>query len=200
MPFEFNKCKLNDATEIQGLYEIIPQVIYDSRGYFIESFNQKEFSKLGIKTEFVQHNVSKSKRGVLRGLHFQTKHPQAKLQTVLSGRVYDVAVDLRSGSTTFGKYYGVILDAEKQNMFYIPEGFAHGFYVLSDEAIFTYKCTDFYDPKGEGGLMWNDPTIGIDWKAVAPEVNPLLSEKDCKHPAFDLNKKYFNINGKWIGE
>ena len=200
MPFEFNKCKLNDATEIQGLYEIVPQVIYDSRGYFMESFNKKEFSKLGIKTEFVQHNVSKSKKGVLRGLHFQTKHPQAKLQAVLSGRVYDVAVDLRSGSPTFGKYYGVILDAEKQNMFYIPEGFAHGFYVLSDEAIFTYKCTDFYDPTGEGGLMWNDPAIGIDWKAVAPEVNPLLSEKDGKHPAFDLNKKYFDLNGKWIGE
>ena len=117
----------------------------------------------------------------------------------LQGKVYDVAVDLRDGSETFGKYYGVILDAEKQNMFYIPKGFAHGFLVLSDEAIFTYKCTDFYDPKGEGGLMWNDPVIGIDWKSVAQEVNPLLSEKDQHHPAFDKNKKYFDINGRWIG-
>lgn len=113
-------------------------------------------------------------------------------------KVYDVAVDLRKGSETFGKYYGVILDAEKQNMFYIPEGFAHGFYVLSDEAIFTYKCTDFYHPEDESGLMWNDPAIGIDWKAIAPDVNPLLSEKDGKHPAFDPMKNYFDINGTWI--
>ena len=200
MPFKFKKCTYQDGTEFQGLYEITPQVFTDSRGYFMESFNKNAFDTLGVNTNFVQHNISKSKKGVLRGLHFQTKHPQAKLQTVLVGRVYDVALDLRSGSPTFGKYYGVILDAEKQNMFYIPEGFAHGFYVLSDEAIFTYKCTDFYDPKGEGGLMWNDPAIAIDWKAVAPEVNPLLSEKDGKHPAFDLNKKYFDLNGKWIGE
>ena len=101
---------------------------------------------------------------------------------------------------TFGKYYGVILDAEKQNMFYIPEGFAHGFYVLSDEAIFTYKCTDFYDPKGEGGLMWIDPAIAIDWKSVAPDVNPFLSEKDQKHPVFYKTKRYFDKNGKWIGK
>lgn len=99
----------------------------------------------------------------------------------------------------FGKYYGVILDAEKQNMFYIPEGFAHSFYVLSDEAIFTYKCTDFYDPKGEGGLMWNDSAIAIDWESVAPDVNPLLSDKNGKHPAFDAAKNYFDLNGMWIG-
>ncbi len=149
--------------------------------------------------KFVQDNQSKSSKGVLRGLHFQTQHPQGKLVRALQGKVYDVAVDLRKGSATFGKYYGVILDAEKQNMFYIPEGFAHGFYVLSDEAIFTYKCTDFYDPKGEGGLMWNDPAIGIDWKAVAPDVNPLLSEKDGKHPAFDEDDDYFDLDGNWIG-
>ncbi len=148
--------------------------------------------------KFVQDNQSKSSKGVLRGLHFQTQHPQGKLVRDLEGKVYDVAVDLRKGSETFGKYYGVILDSEKQNMFYIPEGFAHGFYVLTDLAIFTYKCTDFYDPKGEGGLMWNDPAIGIDWKSIAPDVNPLLSDKDGKHPAFDANKNYFDINGKWI--
>ena len=200
MPFKFNTCKLADGTEIKGLYEILPPVIADSRGYFMESFNKKAFDALGINTGFVQHNVSKSKKGVLRGLHFQTRRPQAKLQSVLAGRVYDVAVDLRCGSPTFGKYYGVILDAEKQNMFYIPEGFAHGFYVLSDEAIFTYKCTDFYDPSGEGGLMWNDPALGIDWKAVAPDLHPLLSEKDGKHPAFDPTGSYFDINGKWLGD
>ena len=116
----------------------------------------------------------------------------------MQGQVYDVAVDLRKGSKTFGKYFGVVLDAEKQNQFYIPEGFAHGFLVLTDEATFAYKCTDFYHPEDEGGLMWNDPAIGIDWKSVAGEVEPLLSEKDTKHPAFDSNKNYFDINGKWI--
>ena len=148
--------------------------------------------------KFVQDNQSSSSKGVLRGLHFQTQHPQGKLVRAVSGKVFDVAVDLRKGSATFGKYYGVVLDSEKQNQFYIPEGFAHGFYVLSETAVFAYKCTDFYDPKGEGGLMWNDPTIGIDWKSVAPEIEPLLSEKDGKHPAFYVNGNYFDINGKWI--
>ena len=133
----------------------------------------------------------------MRGLHFQTLHPQGKLVRSLQGKVYDVAVDLRKGSKTFGKYFGVVLDAEKQNQFYIPEGFAHGFLVLTEEATFAYKCTDFYHPEDEGGLMWNDPAIGIDWKSVAGEVEPLLSEKDTKHPAFDSNKNYFDINGKW---
>ncbi len=154
----------------------------------------------GLNMKFVQDNQSKSTKGVLRGLHFQKEHTQGKLVRVIQGRVYDVAVDLRKGSQTFGKYYGVILDGEKQNMFYIPQGFAHGFYVLSDEAIFTYKCTDFYHPEDEGGLMWNDPTIGIDWKSIASDITPLLSEKDCKHPAFDPEKNYFDVNGKWVGE
>ena len=125
---------------------------------------------------------------------------QGKLVRAVSGKVYDVAVDIRNDSPTFGKYYGVILDSEKQNQFYIPEGFAHGFYVLSETAVFAYKCTDFYDPKGEGGLMWNDAEIGIDWKSIAPDVNPLLSEKDGKHPAFCKENKYFDINGKWINK
>ena len=200
MPFTFKKCTAKNGTEIQGLWEIQPKIFGDARGYFLESYSEKDFFDAGLKMKFVQDNQSKSTKGVLRGLHFQTQHPQGKLVRALSGKVYDVAVDLRKGSESFGKYYGVILDSEKQNMFYIPEGFAHGFYVLTDEAVFAYKCTDFYDPKGEGGLMWNDPAIGIDWKAVAPDVNPLLSEKDGKHPAFDVNKDYFDINGKWIGE
>ena len=201
MPFTFNTCKSSDGIEIPGLYEIQPKIFGDSRGYFLETYSEKDFFTAGLCMRFVQDNQSKSSKGVLRGLHFQTNHPQGKLVRALAGRVYDVAVDLRAGSPAFGKYYGVILDSEKQNMFYIPEGFAHGFYVLSDEAIFTYKCTDFYDPTGEGGLMWNDPAIGIAWSAVAPEgITPLLSEKDGKHPAFDLNKKYFDLNGKWMGE
>lgn len=198
MAFEFYTCKLSDGTEVKGLYEIQPKIFGDARGYFLETYSERDFYINGLRMHFVQDNQSKSSKGVLRGLHFQTRHPQGKLVRVLQGKVYDVAVDLRKGSETFGKYYGVILDAEKQNMFYIPEGFAHGFYVLSDEAIFTYKCTDFYHPEDEGGLMWNDPAIGIDWKAIAPDVNPLLSEKDGKHPAFDPMKNYFDINGTWI--
>lgn len=199
MAFEFKKCSAGGA-EIKGLYEIQPKVFGDARGYFFEVYSERDFFDAGLTMKFVQDNQSSSTRGVLRGLHFQTRHPQGKLVRAVSGRVYDVAVDLRNGSETFGKYYGVILDSEKQNQFYIPEGFAHGFYVLSDSAVFAYKCTDFYDPKGEGGLMWNDPAIGIDWKSVAPEIEPLLSEKDGKHPAFDLNGKYFDLNRKWIGD
>ena len=152
--------------------------------------------------KFVQDNQSKSSKYVLRGLHFQTKHPQGKLVRALEGRVYDVAVDLRLGSATYGKYYGVVLDAEKQNMFYIPEGFAHGFCVLTDTATFAYKCTDFYHPEDEGGVMWNDPAIGIDWEAVLPGITEKvnLSEKDTKHAPFSLENKYFDLNAKWIGK
>ena len=175
MSFEFKTCKLSDGRELKGLYEIQPGLFEDERGYFIEAYNERDFFAAGLTMKFVQDNQSKSGRGVLRGLHFQTKHPQGKLVHALQGKVYDVAVDLRKGSESFGKYYGLLLDSEKQNMLYIPEGFAHGYYVLSDEAVFAYKCTDFYDPKREGGLMWNDPAIGIDWKAISPDVNPLLS-------------------------
>lgn len=185
--------------EIQGLLEIECDVYKDSRGFFLESYNEEKFRKIGITDKFVQDNHSVSCRGVLRGLHFQTLRPQAKLVRAVAGVIFDVAVDLRNASPTFGKYHSVILDGEKQNMFYIPKGFAHGFLALTDNCIQSYKCTDFYAPKGEGGLMWNDPTIGIDWKSVAPEIEPLLSEKDGKHPAFDLNGKYFDLNGVWIG-
>ena len=197
--FEFKECSV-DGAYIKGLYEIQPKVFGDARGCFFEVYSEKDFFEAGLTMRFVQDNQSSSTKGVLRGLHFQTEHPQGKLVRAVSGRVYDVAVDLRRDSATFGKYYGTILDGEKNNAFYIPEGFAHGFYVLSDVAVFAYKCTDFYDPKGEGGLMWNDPKIGIDWASVAPEITPVLSDKDKKHPSFDENGRYFDINGIWIGK
>ena len=201
MPFEFKKCADENGTIFDGLFEIQPKVFGDARGYFFEVYSEKDFIEAGLKVKFVQDNQSSSSKGVLRGLHFQKEHPQGKLVRAVSGKVYDVAVDLRKGSSTYGKYYGVILDGEKQNQFYIPEGFAHGFIVLSDSAVCGYKCTDFYDPSGEGGLMWNDETIGIDWASVAPDITPLLSPKDQNHPAFDLqNGKYFDLNAKWIGK
>lgn len=177
--FTFTPCG-----DIEGLYTIEPAVFGDSRGYFMETYNQKDFAEAGLDMVFVQDNQSMSTKGVLRGLHFQREHTQGKLVRVLSGEVFDVAVDIRKGSKTFGQWYGVTLSAEKKNMFYIPEGFAHGFYVLSDTAEFTYKCTDFYDPASEGGLPWNDSAIGIAWPVPEGE-EPLLSEKDKKYPAFD---------------
>ena len=192
MPFEFKKCP------IDGLYEIQPKVFGDKRGYFFEVYSEKDFTAAGLDMVFVQDNQSASTAGVLRGLHFQTLHPQGKLVRAVEGKVYDVAVDLRKDSTTFGKYYGVVLDSEKQNQFYIPKGFAHGFYVLTERAVFAYKCTDFYHPEDDAGLMWNDPQIGIDWTSVAHGLKPLLSDKDTKHPLFDKNKNYFDKNGKWI--
>ena len=198
MPFEFKPCTVDGIT-IQGLYEVQPRVFGDNRGYFFEVYSEKDFRAAGLSMKFVQDNQSSSTKGVLRGLHFQTKHPQGKLVRTVSGRVYDVAVDIRNGSPTFGSYYGVILDSERQNEFYIPEGFAHGFYVLSDTAVFAYKCTNFYDPKGEGGIMWNDPQIGIKWNDVAPDIRPVLSDKDGKHPCFDKDLRYFSIEGKWVG-
>ena len=148
---------------------------------------------LGITTEFVQDNQSISKKGVLRGLHFQKNHPQAKLVRVVSGKIYDVAVDLRNNSPTFAKYFGLILDSEKNNMLYISEGFAHGFYVLSDTAIVSYKCSDFYHPEDEDGIIWNDKTLSINWKNECDFINPVLSEKDLNRPVFDKEKIYFNF-------
>lgn len=191
MPFTFEKCKLTDGTVIEGLYEIQPRVFGDNRGYFLETYSEKDFFEAGLTMKFVQDNQSMSTKGVLRGMHFQKTFPQGKLVRALQGKVYDVAVDLRKTSKTFGKYYGVILDGEKQNQFYIPEGFAHGFLVLSDTATFAYKCTDFYHPEDEGGLMWNDASIGIDWRSIAGDIEPNLSEKDTKHPPFDKNGTYF---------
>ena len=164
---------------IEGLKVITPAVFGDERGYFMETYNYNDFKEAGIDLTFVQDNQSSSRKGVLRGLHFQINHPQDKIVRVVSGEVFDVAVDLRSDSETYGKWFGVELTAENKKQFYIPEGFAHGFLVLSDEAEFVYKCTDFYHPGDEGGLLWNDPDIGIQWPI--PEGMELIqSEKDQK--------------------
>ena len=148
---------------IEGLYVIEPTVHGDERGYFMETYNQKDMQDAGLNMVFVQDNQSMSKKGVLRGLHFQKQYPQGKLVRVIKGSVFDVAVDLRAGSATYGQWYGVELTEENKKQFYIAEGFAHGFLVLSDTAEFCYKVTDFYHPGDEGGLAWNDPAIGIDW-------------------------------------
>ena len=182
-------------TPIDGLFIIEPAVHGDNRGYFMETYNSKDMSEAGLNMVFVQDNQSMSKKGVLRGLHFQKEFPQGKLVRVIKGSVFDVAVDLRKNSETYGKWYGVELTAENKKQFYISEGFAHGFLVLSDEAEFCYKVTDFYHPGDEGGLRWNDPEIGIEWPSVLGEYKgtasaegytlsdgtPLnLSEKDQK--------------------
>ena len=169
-------------TKLKGAYIIEPAVFGDSRGYFMETYNYRDFKEAGLDMEFVQDNQSASSKGVLRGLHFQTRHPQGKLVRVISGSVFDVAVDIIPGSETFGEWIGVELSADNKRQLYVPEGFAHGFLVLSDHAEFAYKCTDFYDPTGEGGLMWNDPDIGIDWPDVGCDVR--LSEKDKKNMSF----------------
>ena len=156
-------------TKIKDLYIIEPKVFGDSRGYFMESYSKKAFDEAGLTMTFVQDNESKSSKGVLRGLHFQTKHTQGKLVRCTLGEVWDVAVDLRKGSPTYGQWEGVYLSAENKRQFYIPEGFAHGFLVLSDTAEFCYKCTDFYRPGDEGGLAWNDPEIDIKWPKLVGE-------------------------------
>lgn len=167
-------------TKIKDLYIIEPKVFGDERGYFVETYNKKDFYDAGLTMGFVQDNESKSKKGVLRGLHFQTKHTQGKLVRVVQGVVYDVAVDLRKDSKTFGMWEGVTLSAENKKQFYVPEGFAHGFLVLSDDAVFNYKCTDFYAPEYEGGVLWNDPDIGVQWPLEGiSEI--ILSEKDKKN-------------------
>lgn len=167
-------------TQIKDLVIIEPQVFGDDRGYFMETYNQQVFAEAGLRMPFVQDNQSKSKKGVLRGLHLQTQFSQGKLVRVISGEVYDVSVDLRRESPTYGQYAGVILSGENKRMFYIPEGFAHGFLVLSDEAVFTYKCTELYHPEFEAGIVWNDPDIGIKWPMDGIDV--LLSDKDKKLP------------------
>ena len=151
---------------IEGLCVIQPAVHGDNRGYFMETYSQRDMAEAGLDIPFVQDNQSMSVKGVLRGLHFQKQYPQGKLVRVIRGRVFDVAVDLRAGSATYGKWYGVELTEENKKQFYISEGFAHGFLVLSDTAEFCYKCTDFYHPGDEGGLAWNDPAIGIQWPEV----------------------------------
>ena len=190
---------------IEGLYIIEPKVHGDNRGYFMETYNQRDMEEAGLNMVFVQDNQSMSCKGVLRGLHFQKQYPQGKLVRAIRGRVFDVAVDLRAGSETYGKWYGVELTAENRKQFYISEGFAHGFLVLSEEAEFCYKVTDFYRPGDEGGLAWNDPAIGIAWPELSGDYpgcacaegyrladgTPLiLSDKDQK---WDVLSKTFQF-------
>lgn len=164
-------------TFIEGLYIIEPEAFSDNRGYFMETYNYEDFKINGLDVVFVQDNQSKSQKGVLRGMHFQTKHAQGKLVRVIKGEVFDVAVDLRKGSKTYRQWYGIFLSEENRRQFYVPEGFAHGFLVISKEAEFVYKCTDLYHPEYEGSIVWNDSDINIHWPLDIIE-EPLLSEKD----------------------
>jgi len=187
---------------IEGLYVIEPAVHGDERGYFMETYSKRDMLEAGLDLDFVQDNQSMSVKGVLRGLHFQKEFPQGKLVRVIKGKVFDVAVDLRKDSSTFGKWFGIELSEENKKQFYIPEGFAHGFLVLSDVAEFCYKCTDFYHPGDEGGLAWNDPEIGIEWPEVIGDYKGSasadgytlldgtklnISEKDQKWCSLDNN-------------
>ena len=177
-------------TEIEGVYIIEPTVFGDNRGYFMETYNEQDFKTAGLNYTFVQDNQSSSRKGVLRGLHFQKTYPQSKLVRVLKGEVFDVAVDLRKGSKTYGKWTGVLLSEENKRQFMVPRGFAHGFVVMSETAEFAYKCDEFYHPEDEGGIMWNDPEVGIDWQL---DGEPILSEKDKKHPKLSESKITFEV-------
>lgn len=183
-----------ETCEIEGLKIITPTVFGDERGYFMETYHYEEFKAAGIDQVFVQDNQSASKKGVLRGLHFQIHFPQDKLVRVVSGEVFDVAVDLREGSKTFGRWHGVILSAENKKQFFIPKGFAHGFLVLSDYAEFTYKCSDFYHPNDEGGLFYQDPEIGVKWP-IPEGMELIISEKDTKWGGFSAYCRDRNIRG-----
>ncbi|MGL5543258.1 MAG: dTDP-4-dehydrorhamnose 3,5-epimerase [Fusobacteriaceae bacterium] len=186
-------------TGIEGLVVIQPTVFGDERGFFMESYSRKDFAEIGIEIEFVQDNHSKSRKGVLRGLHFQTEMAQGKLVRVTAGSVYDVAVDLRKGSPTFGKWYGIELSAANKTQFYIPPGFAHGFLTLEDDTEFLYKCTDYYAPQYDSGVLWNDPEIGIEWNLEKYGIcaeDLLLSAKDgVQQTLGEFVRK--NIEIKW---
>lgn len=173
---------LVEKLRIEGLLSIRPKVFGDDRGYFVETWNKAELAAAGLRADFVQDNQSKSVRGILRGLHYQVRHPQGKLVRAIQGEVYDVAVDLRPGSPSYGKWESVILSATAQNQLFIPAGFAHGFLVLSDEAVFAYKCTDYYHPEDEAGIVWNDPDLAIGWPDVGIPFR--TSGKDAALPRF----------------
>lgn len=175
---------------IEGLKVITPTVHGDARGYFVETYNYNDFKAAGIDVEFVQDNQSASKKGVLRGLHFQINHPQDKLVRVIKGEVFDVAVDLRKGSPTFGQWHGVLLSEENMKQFFVPKGFAHGFLVLSDYAEFCYKCSDFYHPGDEGGLKYDDPEIGVQWP-IPEGMELTLSERDTKWGGLSAYKEEY---------
>ena len=174
------KFKFMTCNGIEGLYLVEPLLFSDSRGYNFESYNENEFKASGLDMRFVQDNRSFSSKGVLRGLHYQREYQQGKLVSVLQGEVYDVAVDLRENSETYGRWYGVVLSAENKKMLYVPEGFAHGFLVLSEVAEFSYKLSDFYHPEDEGGIPWNDETIGVTWP-IESETEVIVSERDKAH-------------------
>ncbi len=178
--FIFKQAVSARGNSIVGLTVIEPAVFRDNRGCFMETYNYRDFSSAGIGCQFVQDNQSSSNKGVLRGMHFQKRHPQGKLVRVIEGEVFDVAVDLRENCGTFAEWFGIILSGENNKQLYIPEGFAHGFLVLSKTATFAYKCTRFFDPADEGGLLWNDPDIGIRWPEI--DVPLILSEKDRNNP------------------
>lgn len=182
---------------IEGLHLIIPAVHGDSRGYFVETYNQKDMEEQGINITFVQHNQSMSTKGVLRGLHFQKQYPQTKLVRVIKGSVFDVAVDLRADSPTYGKYHGEILTEENKHQFLIPRGFAHGFLVLSDVAEFCYLCDDFYHPNDEGGMAWNDPEISIQWPKLEGEYKGTASAEGYTVDGTPLNLS--EKDQKWLG-
>jgi dTDP-4-dehydrorhamnose 3,5-epimerase len=165
-------------TSLPGVYELRPKIFQDARGFFMETYHQAKFAELGIQDSFVQDNHSRSVKDTLRGLHYQLRRPQAKLCRVVEGEAFDVAVDIRWGSPCFGKWTGVLLSAKEHNQIYIPPGFAHGFLALSESLQFLYKCSDFYDPEDEHGIVWNDPDIKIAWGIT----NPLVSEKDARNP------------------
>lgn len=173
--FQFEK------TALDGALLITPKVYPDARGSFCETYHEADFGKAGIFARFIQHNQSVSKRGVIRGLHFQKQHPQAKLVWVPFGEVFDVAVDLRPQSHTFQKWHGIVLSGDNRRMLYLPEGFAHGFYVLSDTAVFSYACTRYYEPDDEGAIRWDDPDLCIDWP-LPKGAEPILSRKDKHNP------------------
>ncbi len=168
-----------EPTPLRDVYLLQPRVFGDQRGFFLESWNQETFRSAGFDLEFVQDNHSRSQRGILRGMHYQTRHTQGKLVRVTAGEVFDAVVDLRRSSPTLGHWYGVTLSAENHRMLWVPPGFAHGFYVTSDYADFQYKCTEFYDPESEVSLAWDDPTVGIQWPLAEGE-SPRLSEKDAR--------------------
>jgi len=179
-----------ELTTLEGVLLIKPIVHGDNRGFFLESYHAERYKKMGINSNFVQDNISRSSQGTLRGLHYQLKHPQAKLLSVIRGAIYDVAVDVRVGSANFGNWYGAILSEENHYQLYIPEGFAHGFYVLSESADIQYKCSDFYNPQDEQGLIWNDISVGVKWPLV--NQTPNLSKKDA------LNLKLNDIKQEFL--
>ena len=188
-------------TPIEGLIVIEPTIFGDDRGFFMESYSKKDFEEIGVLDEFVQDNHSKSKKGVLRGLHFQTRNCQGKLIRVVAGSVYDVAVDLRPESKTFGQWYGVVLSADNKRQFYVPPRFAHGFLTLEEDTEFLYKCTDYYSPEYDAGVLWNDSNVGVDWKFSDFNIKQnelILSDKDMKQPTLNQIKwdEIFKVDSK----